>query len=176
MIQLIHPPLLINVAHPRLHAFTPCPGKNWVIQYRYFRLRWPGKARVNMNPRYLHCTCTSCHDHLNILLWMVMINTKHLLMIKCTIGGIGGMFWFKTQQEQKKNIVILHSCTCNVYFLYPTIVLSVKNSPRIFSSINNKCFILMPIIYFASELVSVSGCWTGLDIIKRKLVLVWFFC
>ena len=104
MIQLIHPPLLINVAHPRLHAFTPCPGKNWVIQYRYFRLRWPGKARVNMNPRYLHCTCTSCHDHLNILLWMVMINTKHLLMIKCTIGGIGGMFWFKTQQEQKKNI------------------------------------------------------------------------
>ena len=28
----------------------------------------------------------------------------------------------------------------------------------------------MPIIYFASELVLESGCWTGLDVIKRKLV------
>ena len=27
----------------------------------------------------------------------------------------------------------------------------------------------MPIIYFASELVSVSGCWTGLDIINSLL-------
>ena len=88
-------------------------------------------------------------------------------MIKYTIGG---MFWFKTQQEQEQNIVI-HVPAMYIFYI-PQLFFQLKIllECRIFSSINNKCFLRMPIIYFASELVLDSGCWTGLDVIKRKLV------